>query len=86
MNAAKLQRILYAGLRRFQLKNRLVGKPLVLKGDEGIIIRDLLEEIESQLELRIPDKDWMRPVINGSPVICEHELSTQYNTYHGYVS
>ncbi len=88
MNAIKLQRILFNGLRSIQLKRHFIGRPLVLKGDEGIIIRDLMEEIEDQLELRRPDKWWMYPVFGGSPIICEHELPVppKLNTYHGYIS
>ncbi len=68
-------------LRRLTCKR---GEPLILHGDEGEIICELLEMIANDYEL------WFvgcgRLFIDGSPVFTDAEFSTKLNTYHGYIS
>lgn len=81
------EKILISGVRRLQLSTCRYGKPLVLRGPEGIIIRDMMVALCEQYNdyLGYPNFSG-RLFFHRSPVYCEYELSTQYNTYHGYIS
>lgn len=88
-----LFKILLRGLRRMQLRYRCRrGQPIILKGDEGIILKEMLEVaamIENDKQSFLPHRVILGPgsvFLGRSPIYCEHELSTQFNTYHGYVS
>ena len=69
-----------------QLRNSTCrrGKPLVLRGREGEIIYELLKMIVDGYECKFIGCGLM--FIDSSPIYTEHELSTQSNTYHGYIS
>ncbi len=84
-----LFKILIRKMRAWQIRTRSTGKPIVLKGVEGEIIMELLEAaVKTQDNFFYPIPFIGRGAVffNGSPVYCEHELSTQHNTYHGYIS
>ncbi len=90
-----LEKILLSGMRRMWWLNYRYGKPIVLKGAEGIILRDLLQAVADDQEDRhfdVPERSRIMVCgglfFSSSPVLCEHELSKQQkqHTYHGYIS
>jgi hypothetical protein len=80
----ELFKILIRGMRAWQLRRRLTGKPMVLKGVEGEIIMDLLEAavtIQDCSRLPTPILGCGRVFFNSFPIYCERELSTQNNKW-----
>ncbi len=88
------EKILIRGIRKMWWTKRLTGKPIVLKGAEGVILRDLLQVIvDIQKEEYYSTNEHSRIIFSGdlffcgSPIYCEHELPIpELNTYHGYIS
>ena len=89
-----LEKILICGIRRMWWTERLAGRPIVLKGSEGIILRDLLQVVANiQEEGYYGTNEHSRIILCGelffcgSPIYCECELPIpELNTYHGYIS
>jgi hypothetical protein len=79
-STAAYERILRMGIRRMFFAADL-RSPIVLKGTEGIILRDLLllmanDGVVSSVAGHV--------FVNGRPVVCEHQANKV--AYHGYVS
>ena len=81
-----LYRSLINGMRRMLLSNHIVNEPIILKGQEGIILMELLELAVMDGDSTFLGCGHLR--FNGCPIYCEHELPVQpkLNTYHGYIS
>jgi len=80
----EIEKILINKMRELRLWTCRRGEPLVLHGLEGEIIYDLLELIVDDYDCRFTGCG--RLFIDGSPIFTDAELSTQLNTYHGYIS
>ena len=81
----KLEQALIKEVRILRLLTCERGKPFMLRGREGVILRDLLEMIVDGYDFTFAGCGCL--FIDGSPVYCEHELPIpKLNTYHGYIS
>lgn len=75
-----IERVVRMGLRRMLFKRSCSRfYPLILQGREGIILRDIIQEL-----LRELNEDTVDTVTAfGCEIFCKHEYC---NTYHGYIS